>query len=83
MIGVAIMTTQEANFELLRIIPDEMQEDIYNFILSRMEECNPYKPLSREEIYAILEESHKCVENGQVRKADEFLDEIGKVYGFM
>ena len=42
---------------------------------------NILQPLSRKEIYAILDESSREVQEGKHRPADESLEELGRKYG--
>lgn len=42
---------------------------------------NVLKPLSRQEIYDILDESSRQVQEGKHRPADESLEELGRKYG--
>lgn len=42
---------------------------------------NILQPLSRKEIYAILDESSRQVQEGKHRPADESLEELGRRYG--
>ena len=39
------------------------------------------RPLSRQEIYDILDESSRQVQEGKHRPADESLEELGRRYG--
>ncbi len=39
-----------------------------------------FKPLTEEELLEVLEESRKQVENGQVVKVDDVIDELRKKY---
>ena len=39
------------------------------------------RPLSRQEIYNILDESSRQVQEGKHRPADESLEELGRKYG--
>lgn len=41
---------------------------------------NPFKPVSKEEIYAKLEESRACFERGEYKEFDEAIDEIRQKY---
>ena len=75
------MNYRKANMELLSIIPDAYQEEIHEYLLQNFCEDNPFKPMSKEEIYADLAESRACYERGEYRDFDEALDEISKEYG--
>lgn len=47
----------------------------------REETHNILKPLSRQEIYDILEESSQQVQDGKHRPAEESLEALGRKYG--
>lgn len=46
-----------------------------------IQEKDPYTPLSREQIYADLEQSMKESANGNVKDVDQMISEAKKKYG--
>lgn len=83
MIGEKVMTTMETNIILLRKVPDDLQDEIQSFLLSKLNLSKSLKPLSKQEIYDILEESSQQAKDGRHRSAKESLDELGKKYGII
>ena len=81
MLGVDTMSTKEANIALLSTIPDNAQKQIFLYLTETFCKENPYKPLSANEIFAELEESRCCYENGNCEDMDVALDEISRKYG--
>lgn len=83
MLGVAnmAMNIREANMALLSTIPDTCQEQIHEYLIQNFCEDNPFKPMSKQEIYAELAEARACYERGEYQDFDEALDEISEEYG--
>lgn len=78
--GGRLMSTLEANLELLSTIPEEHQKEIQRYLLINFCKTNPYKPLSGNEILSELAESRMCYAQGEGEDFDKALDEIGKKY---
>jgi hypothetical protein len=78
---VVVVSTLEANLELISAIPEERQEEIQKYLLINFYDNNPYKPLTKEEIVGMLAESRTCYQNGDGEDFDKVLDEIGAKYG--
>lgn len=76
-----VMSTLEANLELLSTIPEERQEEIQKYLLVNFCGNNPYKPLSQSDIMEELAESRMCYHNGEGEDFDKVIDEIGAKYG--
>ncbi|MBQ7067125.1 MAG: hypothetical protein IJN92_09940 [Lachnospiraceae bacterium] len=76
------MSTLEANMALLAAIPEEKQQEIHSYLLMivNSNSDNPFKPLSRKEIYQELEESRACFSRGEYMDFETALDEIGERY---
>ena len=81
MVGVDMMNTREANIALLLTIPDNAQQQIFNYLSENYCYESPYKPLSSDEIYSELEESRTCYERGEFEDFDKALDDISTKHG--
>lgn len=75
------MSTLEANLALLLTIPEERQEEIQSYLLTKFCTDNPYKPLSGSEILEELAESRACYQAGEGEELNKVLDEVGDRYG--
>jgi hypothetical protein len=80
-VEAVIVSTLEANLELLSTIPEERQEEIQRYLLINFCGDNPYKPLTKKEISDELAESRMCYQNGGGEDFEKVLDEIGTKYG--
>jgi hypothetical protein len=76
-----IVSTLEANLELLSTIPEDHQEEIRRYLLINFCGNNPYKPLTKKEITEELAASRTCYQNGDGEDFEKALDEIGAKYG--
>lgn len=82
MVGAGIMmSTLEKNIALLSTFPEEIQKQIHNYLVTRCNSDNPFKPLSEQEILKDLAVSRACYENGEYMDFDEALDIISEKYG--
>ena len=79
--GGIVMSTLEANLELLSTIPEERQKEIQSYLLINFCRNNPYKPLNEDEILSELAESRASYARGEGEDFDKALDEIGEKYG--
>lgn len=75
------VSTLEANMAMLATFPEEKQQEIYRYLVMQCSNDNPFKPVSREEVYAELEESRACYERGEYKDFGEAVDEIRIKYG--
>lgn len=60
-----------------RVVPHEQAMEI---VRQRLKEC-VLRPMSEQEIYDILDESSRQVQEGKHRPAKEALEELGRKYG--
>jgi len=81
MLGVDTMSIKEANIALLLTIPEDAQQQIFEYLTQNFCDGNPFKPKSAEEIYSELAESRACYERGEYEDFDDALDDVSKKYG--
>lgn len=81
MLGVDTMSIKEANIALLLTIPEDAQQQIFEYLTQNFCDGNPFKPKSAEEIYSELAESRACYERGEYEEFDDALDDISRKYG--
>jgi len=75
------MSTKEINIAILSAIPDDEQEDIFEYLKSNYCSGTPYEPLSKEEILTQLAESRANYNNGEFEDFDIALNDISNKYG--
>ncbi|MBQ0058604.1 MAG: hypothetical protein KBS83_01400 [Lachnospiraceae bacterium] len=75
------MTAKEANIALLSTIPENVQQQIFEYLVKNYCTENPFRPKSAEEIYSELAESRACYERGEYEDFDEALNDICRRYG--
>ena len=81
MVRSGTMSTLETNMAMLATFPEEKQQEIYTYLVMQCNNNNPFKPVSREEVYAELEESRACFERGEYMDFGDAIDEIRLKYG--
>ncbi len=81
MVRSETVSTLEANMAILATLPEEKQQEVYTYLVMQCSSNNPFKPVSKEEIYAELEESRACFERGEYMDFDDAIDEIRSKYG--
>ena len=74
------MTVMQENLNLIRQIPEERQEEIYQFLLLNFDVDNPFERLNKHQIFEELSESRRQAERGEYQEFDEFLDEVEAKY---
>lgn len=75
-----MMSILEANMALLATFPEEKQQEIHSYLIAISNSDNPFKPLSKKEIYQELEESRECFSRGEYMDFGMALDEISRRY---
>ena len=81
MSGVDIMSIKEINIALLSTIPEDAQQQIFEYLTQNFCDGNPFKPKSAEEIYSELAESRACYEQGEYEDFDSALGDMSRKYG--
>lgn len=63
--------------DMIRTLGDEQLEKVYVFTASLMEmEDNPFKPVSKEQVLADLDESDADIEAGRIKDAHQAINDI-------
>ena len=74
------MTMMQSNVALIKNIPEERQEDIYNYLVMNYINDSPIKPRSGQQIKDELSLSREDARNGNYRDFDEFMDDLEARY---
>ena len=77
---MSVIEKNEVEEAILRAL-DKGIDDMENGQVVLEQTHNILRPLSRKEIYDILDESSRQVQEGKHRPADESLEELGRKYG--
>ena len=74
------MTMMQSNVALIQNIPEDRQQDIYNYLIMNYATNSPFAPMNERQIKEELSQSREEATKGNYRDFDEFMDELEAKY---
>lgn len=81
MLGGDFMSLRELNIALLSAIPENAQQEVYQYLSQNFCDNTSIAPKSAREIYDELADSRACCKRGEYQEFSLALDEICSKYG--